>query len=188
ADSVALLTDMALTAADVDELEVEQARRAARLARECIQAEPLPALLTIQQAHAAQQYVIPPMTLTRGDAATAMAVAPQRLAFEFELGGQEQFYLEGQISYACPEEADGLSLYCSTQHPSEMQHLVAQALGRSAHAIRVECRRMGGGFGGKESQSALFACVASLAAARLNRPVKLRLDRDDDFLVTGRRH
>ena len=166
----------------------EQARRAARLARECIQAEPLPALLTIQQAHAAQQYVIPPMTLTRGDAGTAIAAAPQRLAFEFELGGQEQFYLEGQISYACPEEADGLSLYCSTQHPSEMQHLVAQALGRSAHAIRVECRRMGGGFGGKESQSALFACVASLAAARLNRPVKLRLDRDDDFLVTGRRH
>jgi xanthine dehydrogenase large subunit len=81
-----------------------------------------------------------------------------------------------------------MKLLCSTQHPSEMQHLVAHALGRPAHAVQVECRRMGGGFGGKESQSALFACVAAVAAARLKRPVKLRVDRDDDFLVTGRRH
>ena len=76
----------------------------------------------------------------------------------------------------------------TTQHPSEMQHLVAHALHRPAHAVQVECRRMGGGFGGKETQSALFACVAAIAAARLQRPVKLRVDRDDDFLITGRRH
>ncbi|MBS0306691.1 MAG: xanthine dehydrogenase molybdopterin binding subunit, partial [Proteobacteria bacterium] len=104
------------------------------------------------------------------------------------VGGQEQFYLEGQISYAVPLEDDGMRVHCSTQHPSEMQHAVARALGVNAHHVLVECRRMGGGFGGKESQSALFACVAALAARRLKRPVKLRLDRDDDFMITGRRH
>src|SRR5574340_864676 len=81
-----------------------------------------------------------------------------------------------------------MRVHCSTQHPSEMQHAVAQALSLSAHQVLVDCRRMGGGFGGKESQSALFACVAAVAARRLDRPVKLRLDRDDDFLATGRRH
>ena len=81
-----------------------------------------------------------------------------------------------------------MHVHCSTQHPSEMQHLVAHALGVHAHAVLVECRRMGGGFGGKESQSGLFACVAAVAATQLKRPVKLRLDRDDDFMVTGRRH
>ena len=79
-------------------------------------------------------------------------------------------------------------VHCSTQHPSEMQHLVAHCLGLQSHHVQVECRRMGGGFGGKESQSALFACVAAIAAHRLGRPVKLRLDRDDDFMITGRRH
>jgi xanthine dehydrogenase large subunit len=167
----------------------DAARRAARLAGTAIRAESEgEPILTAQQAHAAGQYVIPPMTLTRGDSRTAIDAAPQRIAFEFEIGGQEQFYLEGQISYACPEEDGGMTLLCSTQHPSEMQHLVAQALGRPNHAVRVECRRMGGGFGGKESQSALFACVAAVAAQRTARPVKLRLDRDDDFLITGRRH
>ncbi|HWH83434.1 MAG TPA: xanthine dehydrogenase molybdopterin binding subunit, partial [Burkholderiaceae bacterium] len=91
-------------------------------------------------------------------------------------------------SYAIPTEGGGMHVHCSTQHPSEMQHLVAHALKRHAHDVHVECRRMGGGFGGKESQSALFACVAAVAASKLQRPVKLRLDRDDDFLITGRRH
>ncbi|MFY9514007.1 MAG: xanthine dehydrogenase molybdopterin binding subunit [Rubrivivax sp.] len=166
----------------------EAARRAAALAKAVIQAEPLPPLLTPQQAHAAQQYVVPPMHLLRGEARAAIDAAPQRFKTTFDVGGQEQFYLEGQISYAVPQEAGGMKVYCSTQHPSEMQHLVAHALHRSAHAVQVECRRMGGGFGGKESQSAQFACIAAVAAAKLQRPVKLRLDRDDDFLVTGRRH
>ena len=166
----------------------EAARRAAARAKEVIEAEPLPALLTHREAHAAGQYVIPPMHLARGDAAQALAAAPQRLKLDFELGGQEQFYLEGQISYAVPEEDGGTTLFCSTQHPSEMQHLVAHALHRPSHAVQVICRRMGGGFGGKESQSALFACVAAVAAQRNKAPVKLRLDRDDDFLITGRRH
>ena len=166
----------------------DQARRAAALAKEVIRCEPLPAILTPQAAHAAQQYAVPPMHMRRGDARAAIDAAPHRLSGSFEVGGQEQFYLEGQISYALPAEDRGIHLHCSTQHPSEMQHLVAHALQLQAHHVQVECRRMGGGFGGKESQSALFACVAAVAAQRLGRPVKLRVDRDDDFLITGRRH
>ena len=166
----------------------DQARRAAALAPKVLQIEPLPAVLTALEAHALQQYVVPPMHLARGDAQAALASAPHTLQGHFTLGGQEQFYLEGQISYAVPQEDGGLLVFCSTQHPSEMQHLVAQALGLASHHVQVVCRRMGGGFGGKESQSALFACVAALAARRLGVPVKLRPDRDDDMLITGRRH
>ena len=166
----------------------ELARRAAALARQAIVATPLPAVLTAREAHAIGQYVLPPMHLSRGDAAAALAAAPHRLDGEWAVGGQEQFYLEGQISYALPQENQALLIHCSTQHPSEMQQLVAHAMGWQAHQVTVQCRRMGGGFGGKESQSALFACVAAIAAQRLRRPVKLRVDRDDDFLVTGRRH
>jgi xanthine dehydrogenase large subunit len=166
----------------------DAARRAAARAKDFVRIEPLPALLTPDEAHAAQQYVVPPMRLTRGDVPTALSQAPHRLQGRFDLGGQEQFYLEGQISYAIPQERGGIWLHCSTQHPSEMQHAVAHALGLHAHDVQVECRRMGGGFGGKESQSAIFACIASVAAQRLQRPVKLRPDRDDDFMITGRRH
>ncbi|MFN7726721.1 MAG: molybdopterin cofactor-binding domain-containing protein, partial [Rubrivivax sp.] len=166
----------------------EAARRAAALAKQVVVADVLPPVLTARQAHAAGQYVVPPMHLQRGDAAQAIAGAPQQLALSFEVGGQEQFYLEGQIAYALPQEQGGMKVLCSTQHPSEMQHLVAHALHRPAHAVQVECRRMGGGFGGKESQSALFACLAAVAAVRNRAPVKLRVDRDDDFLITGRRH
>jgi len=166
----------------------DAARRAAALAKTALVIEPLPPILTPQEAHAAQSYVLPPMHLVRGDARGAIDAAPHRLKQTFEVGGQEQFYLEGQISYAVPRENGGMFVHCSTQHPSEMQHLVAKCLGLHSHHVQVECRRMGGGFGGKESQSALFACVAAVAAAKLQRPVKLRLDRDDDFLVTGRRH
>jgi xanthine dehydrogenase large subunit len=166
----------------------ELARRAAALAKQAIVATPLPAVLTAREAHAIGQYVLPPMHLSRGDAAGALAASPHRLDGEWAVGGQEQFYLEGQISYALPQENQALLIHCSTQHPSEMQQLVAHAMGWQAHQVTVQCRRMGGGFGGKESQSALFACVAAIAAQRLRRPVKLRVDRDDDFLVTGRRH
>jgi len=164
------------------------ARRAAAQAKQVLEIDPLPAIFTPQAAHAAKQYVLPPMHLKRGDARAAIDAAPHRLTGTLEVGGQEQFYLEGQISYAIPQENDGLLIHCSTQHPSEMQHLVAHMLHLQSHHVQVQCRRMGGGFGGKESQSALFACVAGLAAAKLRRPVKLRLDRDDDFLITGRRH
>jgi xanthine dehydrogenase large subunit len=166
----------------------ELARRAAALAKPAIKAEPLPALLTAREAHAAGQYVIPPMHLMRGEPGSALAAAPHQLAGDWAVGGQEQFYLEGQISYALPQEDRSLLVHCSTQHPSEMQQLLAHCLSWSAHQVQVQCRRMGGGFGGKESQSALFSCVAALAATRLKRPVKLRVDRDDDFMITGRRH
>ncbi len=167
----------------------ELARRAAALAQQAIQAQPQPAVLSAQEAHAAGQHVLPPMHLTRGEPASHLATAPNRLQGTWCLGGQEQFYLEGQISLAVPQEGgEALLVHCSTQHPSEMQQLVAHALGWPAHRVAVQCRRMGGGFGGKESQSALFACVASLAALQLGQPVKLRVDRDDDFLITGRRH
>ncbi|MGI4844983.1 MAG: xanthine dehydrogenase molybdopterin binding subunit [Janthinobacterium lividum] len=164
----------------------DNARRAARLAR--IDYEDLPAILTPQEARAASSYVLPPMRLARGDAETAFAAAPHRVKGELYVGGQEQFYLEGQIAYAIPGEDRGMHVYCSTQHPSEMQHVVAHALGLHSHHVTVECRRMGGGFGGKESQSALWASSAAIAAARTRRPVKLRADRDDDMLVTGKRH
>ena len=164
------------------------AREAAARACEVLRIEPLPALLTAREAHAAGSHVLPPMRLARGDARAAIDAAPHRLAGAFEVGGQEQFYLEGQVSYAVPREDRTVLVHCSTQHPSEMQHLVAKCLGLASHSVQVECRRMGGGFGGKESQSALFACVAAVAAAKLGRPVKLRLDRDDDFHITGRRH
>ncbi len=170
----------------------DEARRAAARAKEVIGFDPLPIILTPQEAHAAQQYVLPAMHIVRetnaGGVQGAIDQAPHKLKDTFDVGGQEQFYLEGQISYAIPAEDNGIKVYCSTQHPTEMQHLVAHALHLNAHAVQVECRRMGGGFGGKESQSALFACVAAIASRRLNRAVKLRLDRDDDFLITGRRH
>lgn len=166
----------------------EAARRAAARAKDFLRIEPLPALLTPEAAHAARQYVVPPMHMARGDVDATLPSSPHRTSGHFDLGGQEQFYLEGQISYAIPKEGGGMVLHCSTQHPTEMQHAVAHALGVQSHHVLVECRRMGGGFGGKESQSAIFACVAAIAARRLKRPVKLRPDRDDDFMVTGRRH
>jgi xanthine dehydrogenase large subunit len=166
----------------------DAARRAAAQAKQVVRIEPLPPVLAAREAHRRQQYVLPPMHMVRGDAAAAIAAAPRRLHGSWSIGGQEQFYLEGQIAYALPLEDGGVLVHCSTQHPTEMQNVVAHALGVAAHRVRVECRRMGGGFGGKESQSALFACVAAIAARRTGRAVKLRPDRDDDFLVTGRRH
>ena len=164
----------------------EAARRAARLGK--IEYRELSAVLTPQEAKQQQSYVVPPMHLTRGDPAARLAAAPHKLTGQLYVGGQEQFYLEGQISYAIPKEDNSLHVHCSTQHPTEMQHVIAHALHLHSNQVTVELRRMGGGFGGKESQSALFACVASVCAHKLRRPVKLRLDRDDDMLATGKRH
>jgi xanthine dehydrogenase large subunit len=163
-----------------------QARQAARKAD--IDYEELPAVLSPRQAREQESYVLPPMHLLRGDIDAALETSSHRLWGELEVGGQEQFYLEGQISSVAPQEDGGLFIRCSTQHPSEMQKLVCELLGLQANQVVVEMRRMGGGFGGKESQSALFCCVAALGAHKLGRPVKLRLDRDDDMLITGKRH
>ena len=163
-----------------------QARRAAALAK--IEYEDLAAIMTPQEAKLQASFVVPPMQLTRGEPEEKLASSKHRTKGTFYVGGQEQFYLEGQISYAIPKEDNGLLVYCSTQHPTEMQHLMAHATNRDFNQIVVETRRMGGGFGGKESQSGLFACVAAICADHVNRPIKLRLDRDDDFLATGKRH
>jgi len=165
---------------------MDDARRAARKAE--VEYEDLPSILTPEEAKRQGSFVVPPMRLTRGDPETRIEASPRRVKRELKVGGQEQFYLEGQISYAIPKEQDGMQVYCSTQHPSEMQHVIAKALNLRSHQVQVEVRRMGGGFGGKESQSALFACVAAMAAKKLGRPVKIRLDRDDDFMATGKRH
>jgi len=162
------------------------ARKAVKLAS--IDYEALPAVLDIASGKQQQSWVLPPMQLRRGDADSALTQAQHKMKGGFAVGGQEQFYLEGQISYVAPKEDGCFHLWCSTQHPTEMQHVVAHALGLDFNQVVVEMRRMGGGFGGKESQSAIFACIASVAAYRLQRPVKLRLDRDDDMLVTGKRH
>jgi xanthine dehydrogenase large subunit len=164
------------------------ARTAAAMAKKVIRFEALTPALDPREAHRLQQYVLPPSHLTRGFPHAAIQASKHRLTGSLHVGGQEQFYLEGQISSAAPTDDGGIRLQCSTQHPSEMQMVVAHALHLPVHKVQVECRRMGGGFGGKESQSAVFACIAAVAAAQLQRPVKLRPDRDDDFMVTGRRH
>lgn len=153
-----------------------------------IEYEDLPAIIDVREAKRQKSWVLPPARLRRGDAQTALEKSPRRIKGEISVGGQEHFYLEGQISYAAPKEDGCIHLWCSTQHPTEMQHVVAHALGLDLNQVVVEMRRMGGGFGGKESQSAIFACIASVAAYRLNCPVKLRLDRDDDMVATGKRH
>ncbi|MDO5611735.1 MAG: xanthine dehydrogenase molybdopterin binding subunit [Paracoccus sp. (in: a-proteobacteria)] len=165
----------------------DQARRAARLAG--VDYDPLPHVLTPQDAQAAGTgYVTDPLTLRRGDAEADMARAPHRISGRIAIGGQDHFYLEGQIALALPGEGDEVSLFVSTQHPSEVQHMVAHALNVASHAVTVSVRRMGGGFGGKETQMNLFACVAAIAAKRLGRAVKIRPDRDDDMIATGKRH
>lgn len=165
---------------------VDQARKAARLA--LIDYEELPAILSIEQALAAKSHILPSVVLERGDWKVALAGASHRLKGRLRIGGQEQFYLEGQVAYAVPKEDGDMLVYNSTQHPGEVQIKVAQALGIAAHRVLVECRRMGGGFGGKETQPALPACAAAIAARHTGQAVKLRYDRDDDFAITGKRH
>jgi xanthine dehydrogenase large subunit len=165
---------------------VMQARRAARAVK--LDIEALPAILNARDAHAQQSYVLPPVKVRRGEPETALRNSKHMLEGSFEVGGQEHFYLEGQIAYVVPLEQQQWLVYSSTQHPGEAQHWVAHALGIEQHQVRVECRRMGGGFGGKETQSGHLSVWAAIAASKTQRPVKLRLDRDEDFLITGKRH
>ncbi len=183
-DSEALYAGHPLFA--VAAVSADAARRAARLAE--VDYELLPAILDPESAVAAGSFVLPSEELVRGDPARAIAAAPHRIARRIRCGGQDQFYLEGQIAMALPQEDGGLLVYSSTQHPDEVQSMVAHATARAAKDVVVICRRMGGAFGGKESQAALIACLASLMADRTGRPCKLRLDRDDDMIMTGKRH
>jgi len=165
---------------------IAQARAAAALAK--VRYEALPAILTVDDALKAESYVAPPYTMRRGDPEQAMAGALYRLSGSMRIGGQDHFYLEGQASLAVPQEDGDVTIHCSTQHPSEVQTGVAHVLGRSSSAVTVEVRRMGGGFGGKETQAAQWAALAALVAVRTGRAAKMRLDRDDDMIMTGKRH
>ena len=162
------------------------AREAAKKAK--VQVKELPAILTIDDAMAQGSFVMPPKGITRGDPAAAIAAAPHRLQGRTHCGQQEQFYLEGQITYAVPREDGQLTLYVSTQHPDGNQREAAAALNLSTKDVEVICRRMGGGFGGKEGNASIFSQSAALAAFKLKRPVKLRVNRDDDMMITGKRH
>jgi xanthine dehydrogenase large subunit len=148
----------------------------------------LPAILTIEEALAANSYIMPAKGITRGKPAEAIASAPHRLSGSTYCGQQEQFYLEGQITYAVPREDNQLTLYVSTQHPDGNQREAAAALNLTTKDVEVICRRMGGGFGGKEGNASIFSQSAALAAFKLQKPVKLRVNRDDDMMITGKRH
>jgi len=162
------------------------ARAAIGLAK--ISYEELPAILTIDQAMQTGSWLGAAVTMASGDADAAIAAAPHRLDGRIEIGGQEHFYLEGQAALAIPGEDGDMLVHASTQHPSEAQHKIAAALGLANHAVTVETRRMGGAFGGKESQGNLPAVTAALAAYLTGRPAKTVYDRDDDFMLTGKRH
>ncbi len=161
----------------------DAARRAARLARVEIEAE-----TPVVRVDDATEKVLPDYAFERGDLEAALASSPHRVSGTFRIGGQEHFYLEGQAALAIPKEDGEILVHSSTQHPTEVQHVVAKVLGLPDAFVICEVRRMGGGFGGKESQATQWAAIAALAAQKLKRPCKIRLDRDDDFATTGKRH
>ena len=165
---------------------MEHARRAAQLAE--IEYEDLEPVLDVDTALRKESFVLPTNHMGHGDPRRAIGEASHRLQGRVWIGGQDQFYLESHIAFALPKEGGDMLVYSSTQHPGEVQHVVAHALGRKAKDVVVECRRMGGGFGGKETQPSLFACVAALLANATGRPVKMRPDRDADMIMTGKRH
>lgn len=163
------------------------ARKAARLGK--VSYRELPALLTVDEALAAgSRFEQGPVIWAKGDATRAIASAPTLVEGSFEVGGQEHFYLEGQVAAAIPHEGGDMVVHSSTQHPTEVQHKVAHALHQPMSAVRVEVRRMGGGFGGKESQGNALAIACAVVAHRLGRPARMRYDRDDDMVITGKRH
>ncbi|MBO9422504.1 xanthine dehydrogenase molybdopterin binding subunit [Labrenzia sp. R4_2] len=164
----------------------DQARKATLKAR--IEVAPIPPILTQEDAEAAETMVLPDYQFRRGSPETGMTAAEEVLSGSFRIGGQEHFYLEGQIAMAVPQEAGGMLVHTSTQHPTEVQHTVAKVLGVPDALVTAEVRRMGGGFGGKESQANQWASLAALAAHATGRACKVRLDRDDDMIMTGKRH
>lgn len=167
-------------------ISYDLARRAVKLAK--IEYQVLEAVLTVKDALAKQHFVRPPFTMQRGDSKSAIANAEHQLSGEIVVGGQEHMYLEGQVSTAVPTEDGGMNIYTSSQHPSEVQKLVAEVLDIPLNKVLVDMRRMGGGFGGKETQAAPWACIAALLAYETNRSVKFKLSRVDDMVMTGKRH
>lgn len=163
------------------------ARKAARLGK-ITYTEETP-ILTIKEALAADsRFEDGPRVWSKGDSRTAIKSAPNRISGRITMGGQEHFYLEGQAALALPQDNGDMDIHSSTQHPTEIQHKVAEALGIPFHGVRVETRRMGGGFGGKESQGNALAVACAIAARLTGRACKMRYDRDDDMVITGKRH
>lgn len=153
-----------------------------------IEYQPLPAILDVQEALALGHFVQQPHVHQRGDAEGALARAPHRIQGAFHIGGQEHFYLETQTALVIPGEGETLQVFSSTQNPTEVQKLVAQVMGITMNKVTIDMRRMGGGFGGKETQAAGVACLCAVAARQTKRPVKMRLARHDDMHITGKRH
>jgi xanthine dehydrogenase large subunit len=163
------------------------ARKAARLGK--VTYRELPALLTVDDALAANsRFEQGPVVWAKGDASRAISSAPRVVEGSFQVGGQEHFYLEGQVAACLPQEGGDMVVHSSTQHPTEVQHKVAHALHLPMSSVRVEVRRMGGGFGGKESQGNALAIACAVAARLTGRPCRMRYDRDDDMVITGKRH
>jgi xanthine dehydrogenase large subunit len=165
---------------------LETARRAAMAA--IIEYEDLEAVLSVEDALNKKHFVLDSHQHKRGDAARALASAPRRLQGRLHIGGQEHFYLETQISSVIPTEDDGMIVYTSSQNPTEVQKLVAEVLGVPMHKVVIDMRRMGGGFGGKETQAAGPACLCAVVARLTGQPAKMRLPRVDDMMMTGKRH
>lgn len=165
---------------------IKAARLAAAKAK--IDYEILDPLITIDDARQHKSRIEDPQIMESGDAESTLKSAPINITSELEMGGQDHFYLEGHIALATPGEDGDMHILSSTQNPTEAQHLVAHLLDLPSNRINVEVRRMGGGFGGKETQSAILAASAALVAQRTGRAVKCRLDRDDDMIMTGKRH
>ncbi|MCP8688519.1 xanthine dehydrogenase molybdopterin binding subunit [Marinobacterium sedimentorum] len=165
---------------------LENARRAAMAA--IIEYEDLEAVLNVEEALKKKHFVLDSHQHKRGDSARALAAAPHRLQGKLHIGGQEHFYLETQISSVIPTEDDGMIVYTSSQNPTEVQKLVAEVLDVPMHKIVIDMRRMGGGFGGKETQAAGPACLCAVIARLTGQPTKMRLPRVDDMLMTGKRH
>lgn len=167
-----------------------ETRQALELGRKAVRLKikPLPAVLTLAEAMRKKSYLVAPTPFRCGDVDAAFAQAPHRLSGKIDIGGQEHFYLESQASLVYPVDGCGLKVISSTQHPTETQHVVAHAVGLPYHQVACEVPRMGGAFGGKESQAAPFAAMAAMVAHRLQRPARIVLSKDDDMKVTGKRH
>ncbi|MGR5528080.1 xanthine dehydrogenase molybdopterin binding subunit [Vibrio alfacsensis] len=165
---------------------LDNARKGANAA--IVEYAPLPALLDAKQSLAEGLFVADSHTQKRGDATGAIAFAPHVLEGSLCIGGQEHFYLETQVSSAIPTEDGGVIVYSSSQNPTEIQKLVASVLNIPMHKVKTEVRRIGGGFGGKETQAAFPACIAAIMATQTGQPVKFRLPRREDMMITGKRH
>ncbi|MBH3340915.1 xanthine dehydrogenase molybdopterin binding subunit [Pseudomonas mendocina] len=165
---------------------LETARKAAMAA--IVEYEDLEPVLDVVEAYRKKHFVLASHTHRIGDSASKLASAPRRLQGTLHIGGQEHFYLETQISSVMPTEDGGMLVYTSTQNPTEVQKLVAEVLGVPMNKIVIDMRRMGGGFGGKETQAAGPACLCAVIAHLTGRPTKMRLPRMEDMSMTGKRH